>query len=143
MKLYIKSLELINIFDSPTECKSINNSDEEEQIEEKCSSNYYFNEKKKKCEKCDENEFSLFGFTSPNKCFPKKDCTKFDKSIIDIGKCDPNSRTKRIKYDFISSKFCKVNKKDENFLKKEKTVKCEDNYLIVDEKMHSRISFFI
>ena len=134
MKLYIKSLELINIFDSPTECKSINNSDEKEQIEEKCSSNYYFNEKKKKCEKCDENEFSLFGFTSQNKCFPKKDCTKFDKSIVDLGKCDPGSKTKIIKYDFISSKFCKVNKKDENFLKKEKTVKCEDNYLIADEK---------
>lgn len=55
MKLYIRSIELINIKDSATECLK-------EDIKDKnysCNINYFFNETTEKCERCKVGDFSL------------------------------------------------------------------------------------
>ena len=52
MKLYVRSLELINIKESSIECIK-------EDIKRdmfKCDNNYFYNENTKKCEKCKEGE---------------------------------------------------------------------------------------
>ena len=125
MKLYIKSLELINIRDSPTECKMKNDI---------CPLNHYFNKENNTCIKCEDNEFVLYGLTSLYKCVPKKECSKYDIEIIDIGKCDPISKTKIIRYDFISSQFCFVENDHENKFEKEKKIKCENKEINFEEK---------
>ena len=135
LKLYIKSLELINIRDSFTECQNDNDFNYNKNIKnELCPVNQYFNKENNTCIKCEENEYSLFGFTSSNECLPKKNCTKFDLSIMDIGKCDPLSKTKKIKYDLISHNYCIFETSNENLFKMEKNIKCEEEILNEEEE---------
>ena len=103
MKLYVRSLELINIKESSIECIK-------EDIKGdifKCENNYFYNENTKKCEKCKEGEYFLHGFNiKESKCVPKKKCSKYDKVINYITKCDLGYSNKTIVYKYISSDFC-------------------------------------
>ena len=105
MKLYIRSIELINIKDSPTECLK-------EEIKDKnflCNVNYFYNETKGKCEQCKEGEFSLYGFNlKENKCIPKHKCTKYDKNIINISKCDSRNKNETIEYESFLTIFASL-----------------------------------
>lgn len=128
LRFYIQSLEILNVKDSQTMCMTCENSvtNDEKTKCIACPDNHYFNKEKMTCIKCAEDEMYLPGFSPFNTCNKKMPCTKYDRAISDVGKCDEGSLTKKIIFENISKEYCIIEQNNSNssLFKNEEIVSC-------------------